>query len=79
MLIFVRGVRTFAVDVDPSDTVLKIKQFLETHEEIPVTNLGLTYMGRAMVNPRMLSDYLIKENSAIEYRVIVAPSRCSVA
>ena len=78
MLIFLRGKRTFATVVEPSDTVLTLKQLIETREAIPVRNLSLTYMGRPMVNPRMLSDYLIKENSAIEYRVIVAPSRCSV-
>jgi len=79
MIIFIRGKRTFAAVFEPSDTVLAVKQFLEEYEEVPVTNLGLTYMGRAMNNSRMLSDYLLKENSAIEYRVVVTPSRCSLA
>ena len=67
MQIFIKTItgRTIDLDVDPSDTVLHIKQNILDRAGIPLDQLRLIFKGNSLENNRPLSDYNIKKKSVI--------------
>ena len=67
MQIFIKTItgRTIDLDVDPSDTILHIKQNILDRADIPLDQLRLIFKGNSLENNRPLSDYNIKKKSVI--------------
>ena len=57
------------LDVELSDTVLSVKEKIFDRDGIPVQYLALTYAGHEMEDQRTLSDYAMKREDTIMYRV----------
>ena len=67
MQIFIKTItgRTIDLNVDPSDTVLHIKQNILDRAGIPLDQLRLIFKGNSLENNRPLSDYNIQKKSVI--------------
>jgi hypothetical protein len=75
MQIFVKNNRTLVLDVEPSDTVLSVKQQIEDRDGIPLKYLSLSYAGSILEDARRLSDYDVTREATIIYRVRLVPAQ----
>lgn len=75
MQIFVKNSRTLVLDVEPSDTVLSVKQKIEDRDGIPLKYLSLSYAGSILEDGRQLSDYDVTREATIIYRVRLVPAQ----
>lgn len=57
--------RTFVLEVEPSDTVKKLKQMIEDADGIPWQAQRLVFGGKQMEDPRTLSDYQLAEGYCV--------------
>ena len=67
--------RTLVLDVEPSDTVLSVKQKIEDRDGIPLKYLSLSYAGSILEDGRQLSDYDVTREATIIYRVRLVPAQ----
>ncbi len=68
MQIFIRGSRTFVVDLARTDTVLSVKETIHDREGIPARFLILYYGSHVLDrNEATLADYDIQTESTIRY------------
>jgi UV excision repair protein RAD23 len=59
--------QTFKVDVDPGETVLKLKQKIESEKgkDFPAGQLKLIYAGKILVDDKAVSEYKIDEKNFV--------------
>jgi len=69
MQIFARGVRTIVIDVEPTDTVLSVKNKIWDREGIPSKYQLITHAGRILGNEQTLHEIGIQRESTIHYRI----------
>jgi len=69
MQIFVKNNRTWVIDVEPTDTVLSVKQKIEDVDGIPVRFQSLNYAGRVMDDQHSLAEYGISVEATVNYYV----------
>ena len=69
MQIFVRGDRTIVINVEPSDTILSVKQQIWDREGIPSKYQLITHAGRILGNEQTLHEIGIQRESTIHYRI----------
>ncbi|MCX6393949.1 MAG: ubiquitin-like protein [Solirubrobacterales bacterium] len=69
--------RNFIVEVEPSDTIFRVKAEIERRSWIRASQIRLTYAGRILGDDRSLSDYNIQRESTL-YLVNFCSSRTYV-
>ncbi len=57
--------KTLTLNVEPSDTIEKIKKKIQEKEGIPPDQQRLLYMGRELEDIYTISNYKILENSTV--------------
>ena len=57
--------KTLTLNVEPSDTIEKIKKKIQEKEGIPPDQQRLLYMGRELEDIYIISNYKILENSTV--------------
>ena len=62
--------KTVTLDLEPSDSILNVKNKIETRELIPVDRQQLAYLGTVLANDRTLSDYNIQKESRLQLTVL---------
>nr|CDS32178.1 ubiquitin (ribosomal protein L40) [Hymenolepis microstoma] len=67
MQIFVKSVsgKTIPIEVEPTDTVERVKAIMQQKEGIPLSEQRLIYGGRQLEDNRALSDYNIRRESTL--------------
>lgn len=75
MQIFVKTSTGFTIqlEVDPSDTVSKVKQKIKNGKGIPVIRQHLYFKGKQLNNDKALSHYGIKSESTL-HLVLILPN-----
>jgi large subunit ribosomal protein L40e len=68
MQIFVRGNRTIVIEVEPTDTVLVVKDKIWDREGIPVKYQMALHGGRILENHKTLVEYDIVPGSTVHYQ-----------
>ena len=69
MQIFVRGDHTTVIDVEPTDTILSVKEQIWDREGIPPRFLLITYAGRIREDWQTLTECAVEVQSTIHYRI----------
>jgi hypothetical protein len=69
MQIFVRGDRTVVINVEPTDTILSVKEQIWDREGIPPRYLLVTYAGRIREDWQTLNDCGVEVQTTIHYRI----------
>ena len=57
--------RTVTIDVEPSDTILTVKERIRDISGIPIDQQRLIHGGRQLENNRTIADYNIHEESTL--------------
>jgi ubiquitin len=57
--------KSITVDVDPSNSVLEVKQKIQNQEGYPNESQRLIFVGKQLEDSRTLSDYSIEEGTVI--------------
>eukprot|EP01130_Rhizamoeba_saxonica_P008362 TRINITY_DN337_c0_g1_i4.p1 TRINITY_DN337_c0_g1~~TRINITY_DN337_c0_g1_i4.p1 ORF type:complete len:152 (-),score=41.15 TRINITY_DN337_c0_g1_i4:53-508(-) len=57
--------KTISIDVEPEDTVLRMKERVEEKEGIPPAQQRLIFGGRAMADDRTVADYNIEAEATL--------------
>ena len=68
MQIFVKRERTYVIDVEPTDTVLTLKEKIGDRDIVPVKYMVLTHCGKWLEDARTLAEYGIGRESMVYYR-----------
>ena len=63
--------KTIAIDIEPSDTVKKLKEKVPDREGIPPDQQCLIYAGKKLEDDHVLSDYDIQEGATEIAKMIV--------
>lgn len=67
MQIFVRSLDgRLALEVDPSDTVEKVKAMIQAREGVPADQQRLVFGGKGLEDNRTLADYNVKKESNLQ-------------
>jgi outer membrane biosynthesis protein TonB len=61
----------FAYEVEPTDTILSVKEQIEAKENIAVARQTLIFAGKTLANENTLQDYSIQKDSTLH--LVVAP------
>lgn len=57
------------IDIEPTDTVLTLKQRLEEQEKVPPEQQRLVFAGKQLKNDRTLESYNVKEGTKLHFFV----------
>lgn len=59
--------RTQTLEVDPSDTILSVKQKIRGRGTFPLEQMRLSFKGQSLENTKTLADYDVQEKSTIQF------------
>ena len=67
MLIFIKisTDKTISLDVEPTDTIARVKAMIEDKEKIPPSQQRLNFAGNQLIAERTLADYGFQEKFTI--------------
>lgn len=67
MLIFVAKLNGngFVYQVEPTDTVFRVKRYIQRKEGIPASEQCLVYLDKELEDRKTLSDYDVKDRSIL--------------
>ena len=74
MQLFVKTLtgKTITIEVEPSDTILTMKEKIYEKENIPVDQQRLILCGKSLENDKLVSDFELQKQSAIH--IVLRPT-----
>ena len=72
MLIFIKisTDKTISLDVEPTDTIARVKAIIEDREKIPPSQQRLIFSGNQLIVNRTLADYALQEKFTIQLELV---------
>jgi ubiquitin len=64
---------TFALNVNPSDTIQRVKEMIADREGTPADLLRLIFAGDRLEGSRTLADYNVQAGSAVKLQMLQMP------
>jgi len=66
MQIFIIGFsKTNIVDIEPSETILRLKELINDKLKVPIKYQRLTYAGKSLRDDYFISDYNLQKDCSI--------------